>query len=654
MGVAKMRYVNVYGPEKMLAPALAKIAHSGCFAPESNEAIKTEGRLGQNRFEPMLAKAKGLLKDLGHSGVVQDYSGDENKYTAKEAEEYLEKFAAEVARRSKRKTDIEAELDVQLKTQGLLSHMKDLDVNIDDLFTVETLKVRFGRLPKESYTRLSYYAEKGLNFTAYFNFIVYDFDGEFYWGIYFAPADSGKDIDDIFKGLYFERVWVPEFVYGTPEQALDRIHQKEMELRRELAEILTTEGGIATKEEQEKIEDLASWIAMMNQLYEMRRYAFVFNHTFYISGFVPQSDYPCFDKLVEDLPGVHIKEDEKKEEVPAKPPVKLKNGWFSRPYEMYTEMYGLPGQGDIDPTGLVAILYSVLYGLMFADLGQGLVLGIVGYFIMYKKKGMAIGRILTRAAIFSCIFGVLFGSVFGLEHLLNPVWAALGVSWLPFNVMGASSINMILAASVSIGVFVVSLSIITNIFVRIRKKQWGSAFVGPNGVAGLLFYLSVVLLVADKMFLNLGLSFVGSTPYIICFIVIPGLLIYFQEPFTQLLEEGKIKIESVSDLILGGFFEMFVTVLEYLSNTVSFLRVGGFVLVHAGMMSVVLTLAEMGGAIAYPIVMVIGNVFVICLEGLIVGIQALRLNYFEVFSRFYDADGEAFAPLKITTDTVEM
>jgi V/A-type H+-transporting ATPase subunit I len=94
--------------------------------------------------------------------------------------------------------------------------------------------------------------------------------------------------------------------------------------------------------------------------------------------------------------------------------------------------------------------------------------------------------------------------------------------------------------------------------------------------------------------------------------------------------------------------------LEYLSNTVSFLRVGGFVLAHAGFMSVVSTLADMSGGVGSVLIMAVGNAFVICLEGLIVGIQALRLNYYELFSRFYEADGEPFTPLQVRPDTVEL
>lgn len=649
MAVAKMKYLNVYGPENALVQTLGAIADRGCFAPESGEAIHSAMRYGKNRYEPLLTKAKGLLKDLGHSSLAGEYKGDPDKYTLDSVSDFLEVYAGEVSRRSARKTDIESELELQVRTENLLGHMTDLDINIEELFTVKTLKVRVGRLPKTSYVRLAYYADKGFNFTSYFNFISLDFDGEYYWGLYFAPEESAKDIDDIFSSLYFERIRVPDFVHGKPEEALAAIRRREVALREELAQMLTP-AGIAAQEELEKIQEVAAWLSMMDQLYEMRRYALVFNHTFYISGFVPQSAYRAFEDTIEAIPHVHIKEAEQKQEVPAKPPVKLKNGWFARPYEMYTEMYGLPSYNDIDPTGLVAWIYSILFGVMFADFGQGLVLGLVGYFLMYKMKHMAIGRILARASIFCCLFGFLFGSVFGLEHLMDPLWHSLGLHEKPFEVM--DSINTILLASIAIGVFVVALAIAMGIFSKLRRHKLGEALASPNGLAGLIFYLALVLMLVDSMLLHTGTF--GGTVYTVVFLVIPFAAMYMQEPIAQLLDEGKIHIESVPDLLISGFFEMFVTMLEFLANTVSFLRVGGFILAHTGMMSVVLTLAEMTSGVGYVVVMVIGNIFVICLEGLLVAIQALRLNYYELFSRFYEADGEAFEPLRFTPDTVEL
>jgi V/A-type H+-transporting ATPase subunit I len=109
----------------------------------------------------------------------------------------------------------------------------------------------------------------------------------------------------------------------------------------------------------------------------------------------------------------------------------------------------------------------------------------------------------------------------------------------------------------------------------------------------------------------------------------------------------KFEPESIADFIVSNFFEVFEFMLGYATNTLSFVRIGGFVFSHAGMMSVVMLLAHGASKGVSPIVIVLGNIFVIGMEGLIVAIQVLRLEFYEIFSRFYDADGRAFAPINI-------
>ncbi len=99
--------------------------------------------------------------------------------------------------------------------------------------------------------------------------------------------------------------------------------------------------------------------------------------------------------------------------------------------------------------------------------------------------------------------------------------------------------------------------------------------------------------------------------------------------------------------MVDASFEMFDILLSYCTNTLSFLRIGGFILSHAALMLVVMTFAHMAGTIGSPIVIVFGNIFVMALEGLIVGIQVLRLIYYETFSRFYESSGKPFEPVKI-------
>ncbi|MGX8680503.1 MAG: V-type ATPase 116kDa subunit family protein, partial [bacterium] len=137
-------------------------------------------------------------------------------------------------------------------------------------------------------------------------------------------------------------------------------------------------------------------------------------------------------------------------------------------------------------------------------------------------------------------------------------------------------------------------------------------------------------------------------PYILGLIVLPAFLMFLKEPLSNLLEGNQMFPHGFGGFFAEAFFELFDVVLSFVSNTMSFLRVGGFVLSHAGMMMVVYTLAKMTGeyTLGYYAILVIGNIFVMVLEGLSVGIQVLRLEFYEMFSRYYSGNGRKFVSMK--------
>ena len=323
-------------------------------------------------------------------------------------------------------------------------------------------------------------------------------------------------------------------------------------------------------------------------------------------------------------------------------PVILKNPRVFRPFEFFVNMFGTPSYGEIDPTPFVAITYILLFGIMFGDLGQGLLVSVVGY-LMWRIKKMELGRILIRCGVSSAFFGLVYGSVFGFEHVLDPLYHALfGLEEKPIEVMAPATAGTIIYAAVGIGVALVVLAMILNCFVAARRRDWGSLLFGPNGLPGLVFYGAVVWGLVSSIMLG---SSPFSVPYIIFLIVLPLVLIYLREPLTALVTRSGEKTEW-GGYLAQSFFELFESVLSYVTNTMSFLRVGAFVLVHAGMMTVVFTLAGMTSGFGWWLIVVIGNIVVAAIEGLLVGIQVLRLEFYEMFSRFYEGGGVPFTPVR--------
>lgn len=648
MGMVKMKHMNIYGPEQDPKETLEALARAACFDPDevgdmSAAAAKTQ----ENEYAPVLTQTVGLLKDLGADSAVASYTGD--YFTLDQIKKTVSVLADEVAKRSARATEVDARLATYAQTKLQLYHLTNLQTSMDEIFACKYLKVRFGRLPRDSFLKLPYYADRS------FTFNEYDFDGDYYWGMYFVPEDLAPEVDAIFASLYFERMWVPDFVHGTPQAALAKVIAEENELKKE-KETLSNMAAVASPADIAVLKRMASWLNYESQIFDMHRYVTVLEHSYYISGYVPEDRVEDLQKALKFVHGVKAMEDADVAgdgaAQPTKPPVRLKNNWFARPFEMFVEMYGLPGYSDLDPTGFVAVTYAVLFGAMFGDVGQGIVLGLVAYFGMYKKMHLAIGNVLARCSVFSVIFGCIYGSVFGFEDWLDPVWHALGVSTLPLKVMEPNNISLILYASIGAGVFIITAAIITGILSNLRRHIYARTVFSVNGLAGLVFYLSLVALLLVKL-AGLRLPFVGSKAFNVICLVIPFISIYFAEPICKLLAHEKIE-DSVGEIITNGFFDMFDALLNFASNTMSFLRVGGFVLAHAGMMSVVATLAAMTtNPVVLVIIYVLGNIFVMAMEGLFVAIQVLRLEFYEVFSRFFEATGRPFEPLAVHAGIAE-
>ena len=214
--------------------------------------------------------------------------------------------------------------------------------------------------------------------------------------------------------------------------------------------------------------------------------------------------------------------------------------------------------------------------------------------------------------------------MFGNEEILVPM----------FNAMSPDNTMTLLMAAICLGIILIIISMSFNVILNLKKKNIGEAILSQNGLCGLVFYISILGLVLNMI-------------YIIILIVIPLLFIFLKEPLIRKFEEHEVMFPNgFGAFFVEGFFELFEVVLSFITNTMSFLRVGGFVLSHAGMMLVVYTLAEMVGGVGELAVIIFGNIFVMCLEGLIVGIQVLRLEFYEMFSRYYEGNGIPFKTIK--------
>lgn len=350
---------------------------------------------------------------------------------------------------------------------------------------------------------------------------------------------------------------------------------------------------------------------------------------FYLSGWVPESKLESFQKLESKHKNTLINSKEVSE-VSEQPPTRLKNNPFVKPFEYMVNMYGPPSYNEIDPTPFFAITYMLLYGLMFGDLGQGLVFLGLGFWL--SKKNETFGALLKRIGISASVFGLMYGSFFGREDLIPALLIK------PFD-----NIMTVLIASVAFGVTLMVISYIIGIYNKVHlQKNIEEGIFGKEGLAGLMMMTAFIIIV-------LAIVNIGPIPKTIGLIllILSIVMIIFKQPIARKLEGNKrLYDQAKGDYYLEGSFSVIEALLSVFSNLVSFTRVGAFAINHVGLYMAFEVMAKLiGGGIKGFIILVIGNIFIIGLEGMIVGIQGLRLEFYEMFSKYYEGNGRLFRPI---------
>lgn len=398
------------------------------------------------------------------------------------------------------------------------------------------------------------------------------------------------------------------------KKRLNEINSQIEEINRDYQDIL---GNISYSIEYEKKSD-----ELKNNMAHGDEY-------FYLSGWVPESELNQFESLEDKYKNTIITTKDV-DSVDEQPPTKLKNNKFVRPFEYMVNMYGAPNYDEIDPTPFFAITYMLLYGLMFGDLGQGLVFLGLGFWL--SKKNETFGAILKRIGISASIFGLMYGSFFGREDLIPTLLIK------PFD-----NIMTVLIASVAFGVTLMVISYIIGIYNKVHlQKNIEEGIFGKEGFAGLMMMSSFIIIV-------LAIVNVGPVPKNIGLIllIISIVMMVFKQPIARKLEGNKkLYDQAKGDYYLEGSFSVIEALLSVFSNLVSFTRVGAFAINHVGLYMAFEVMAKLvGGGIKGFILLVIGNIFIIGLEGMIVGIQGLRLEFYEMFSKYYEGNGHLFRPI---------
>lgn len=470
-----------------------------------------------------------------------------------------------------------------------------------------------------------------------------------------GPLSNSDILDRAAKSAYLTPLSMPDEFSGTPDEisaltrkAIQESKQKISELENNLIQL-----SASHKNELQKLW----WEVHVSRLISDAIVRFgQLRHTYVVVGWVPTVDMPLLaDKLKQASKEILI------ETLPTERsghhdnvPVALFNNKWLKPIQDLVTTYGRPSYGELDPTILVALTFPILYGAMFGDLGQGLVLMLIGY-LSHKKifmKGLSsLGLLLVYCGFFATIFGALYGSIFGFEgHLIEEY---LHFHFEPLWFSPLENILGILGIAIDAGIVILLFSYLLSLFNMIRARDWAHFFFGHTGVVAIIFYFCFLTVlngllgttpIAPKIaaaISQLPLPFNILTPVF-------GLGVMFNSLFRNIAEGHRPLIEGgVVMYFVTAFMDLFESVISMLSNTLSFVRVGAFAVAHGGLSLAFFSLAGEEPTIGFWIVLLIGNIFIIGFEGLIVYIQTMRLHYYEILGKFFHGGGMRFEPLRL-------
>ena len=479
-----------------------------------------------------------------------------------------------------------------------------------------------------------------------------------------GPKSNSDVLERAARSAYLDPLQLPTDYQGTPGDIIKSIRNTIESTQRRIGELQEDLNRLG-RERQKELRDLL-WQAHTSRVLSdaIVRYGQL-KHTYVVTGWVPTDSLEELTRrlrqaspeiLIENLPTSRTSHN-------SNVPVALFNNRYLRPFQMLVNTYARPRYGEIDPSILIAITFPILYGAMFGDLGQGLVLFTAGL-LMHNKvimKGMSgLGLLIAYCGFFAAVFGVLYGSFFGFEG--EHFTETFGFEFTPLWLSPIHDILRVLGLAIDVGIVLLIIGYLLGIYGHWRARDWGHMVFGHNGLVAFLFYLCFLALLGN---------FLGSTPIApqvavaIGSLPLPfpilalvfGLMIMFSEVLIHWMEGHRPLIEGrgIGGFIMylvQAFMDWFEVVISQLSNTLSYVRVGAFAVAHGGLSLAFFRLAELVGGgehgLGYWIMLIVGNIFFITLEALIVGIQTMRLHYYEFLGKFFTGGGLRFEPLAVT------
>ncbi len=619
-----MRHVTVTLMREDLPRASLSLAELEAFAPDDRPVLETElpeipGKAFRDRirrawsYVDRLAGVMGELPKPPRDVAVVGF----NREQLVTIETWLKDAWEQCAPCEAMLHQVEDEYRELNNLESSLADFADLDVDLSRLQRAHGyLDLRLGSIPTDNLPRLR-------EVLALSNHLILNVagQGETLRILVAGSRDQAKTLDSVLLAAAFQPVSIPESFNDNPQALREELRLKRLELDeiREAMRLRITSWLDGNHDEIMRAQQL---LEAAEPYVNVRGAARSRGPLAALQGWVPERHLATIDaRLHESLRHPYVLESrEPRADERHLVPVPANNKGLLQPFAVLVQQYGIPRFGELDPTILFAITYAGMFGMMFGDIGHGAIIVLIG--LVLRRKLGAFTYLFVLAGASAMLFGWLYGSVFGVEHWIQPLWIA-----------PMSDPIYMLTVALGWGIAFLTVGSIIAISNRLSSGDSASALFGAGGVVALVLYLALLFgmfRVAD------GQGF--PLPATILVILMLGLLVSYQWLSSD---------APYGERIFTTIIETFEIVSGYVTSSLSFLRVAAFSLNHVALSLAVFTLADSMGAVGHWITLILGNIFVIVLEGIIVAIQTLRLEYYEGFSRYFYGDGTPFKPLRV-------
>ena len=642
-----MSKVQLVIPEQVVIPATEALAASGVFHPTLNRYFSPEDtpdhasqwRDWVNAFTSLERRIMDVMEALA---VDEGAPPTETPHLIEPDEATLNvKHLEEETLTCVRELENQKQHMAQLQRYvSQLQPISELNADMDTIRNLRYLFAMLGTIPIANLERLRSSLEH-----VPFRLVILRRDEYLATVVLFGIKRDAEILTRAARSAYLNPLNLPEMYRGTPAEAITAL-QTGIERTQERIDGLQADIDRLHKERISHLQSLLWRVRASRTLAQTIAHYGRLRYTYLVEGWTPTSRIPVLQESIDRVSNevvIEVSPPQLRSE--AGTPVALEQVTLLKAFQGLVTTYSQPLYGEVDPTPLIAVTFPLIFGIMFGDVGHGLLLLLLGILLasraIKKLRGWAsFGVIVIACGVTSMIFGFLYGSVFSFED-------AFAAQWLRPHV----DIMSILLTTVGIGAALLSLGMIVNIINTALLGQWGHLLFGHNGLTNLIFYWSLLgmawNIVPTMLGVEIGIQIPPAVTSLLPWLAAISLLATALSEILENLVEGHRPLvkEGIGSYLIQLPVETFEMFISLFSNTLSYVRMGAFAVAHGALSQVVIGLAGSGNGVGYWAAIVLGNLFIVGFEGMIVGIQTLRLEYYEFFSKFFTGGGAHYRPL---------